>query len=126
MGGHIAGAYAARYPGDIKSLWLLAPGGVISAKKSEMAERIEKGENPLLVDSVEGYERLLDFVFVDRPYIPGPIKDYLTKRAIKNRGFNEKILHDFKEKSLALEPLLKALPVPTLVVWGANDRILHV
>jgi len=125
MGGLIAGGYAARYPGDVKSLWLLAPAGVTWAKKSELAERIEKGDNPFLVDNVGAFDGLLDFVFVERPFIPGPIKGYLAKRAVENRDFNSKIFRDLNEHPLALEPLLKGLPLPTLIVWGDKDRVLH-
>jgi pimeloyl-ACP methyl ester carboxylesterase len=126
MGGLIAGAYAARYPSDVETLWLLAPAGVTWAKKSELTERMEKGDNPLFIDTVEDFDGLLDFAFVTPPNIPGPIKGFLAKRAVKNRAFNAKIFHDLKENPLALEPLLKGLPVPTLIVWGDKDRLLHV
>jgi pimeloyl-ACP methyl ester carboxylesterase len=125
MGGLIAGAYAARYRKDVKSLWLLAPAGVTWAKKSELAERIEKGDNPLLLDKVEDFDDLMDFVFVRPPYIPGPLKRYLAERAVRNRDFNSKIAHHLGEHPLALEPLLKGLPLPSLIVWGDKDRLLH-
>ena len=64
MGGNIAGAYASRYPKDLKSLLLIAPGGVASSEPSEMFRRLKEGKpNPLVAESVEDYERLLDFVF---------------------------------------------------------------
>ncbi|MCP4668846.1 MAG: alpha/beta hydrolase, partial [Deltaproteobacteria bacterium] len=126
MGGHIAGAYAGRYPADVKSLWLLAPAGVTWAKKSELAERIEKGDNPLLVDQVEDFDGLMDFVFVDPPYIPGPIKRHLANLAVEHRDFNAKIFQDLIKNPLALEPLLKGSPVPSLIAWGDKDRLLHV
>ncbi|MBC8431891.1 MAG: alpha/beta hydrolase [Desulfobacteraceae bacterium] len=63
MGGNIAGAYASRYPKDLKSLLLIAPGGVVSAEPSEMFRLLEDGKpNPLVVGSIKDYERLLDFV----------------------------------------------------------------
>jgi len=74
MGGQIAGAFAAKYPQHVKTLWLLAPGGVLSAKTSELGELVKKGENPLLIDSTDDYDRLLDFVFVKRTPIHKDIK----------------------------------------------------
>ncbi|MDQ1335060.1 MAG: Alpha/beta hydrolase [Thermodesulfobacteriota bacterium] len=126
MGGQIAGAFAARYPQSVKTLWLLAPGGVLSAKRSELGELVKKGENPLLVNNAEDYDRLLDFVFVERPNIPRSIKRYLTQHAIHNRAFNAKVFKEIHEDRQALESVLKGVPVPTLIVWGDHDRLLDV
>jgi pimeloyl-ACP methyl ester carboxylesterase len=126
MGGAIAGAYAARYRQEVKCLWLLAPAFVESAKPSELDRRLDRGENPLLVDDVDGFERLLDFVFVKRPPIPRAVERYLADEAIVNRAFNEKIGRDFAVAPLALENEVKGLPVPTLIVWGDHDRLVDV
>jgi pimeloyl-ACP methyl ester carboxylesterase len=126
MGGQIGGAFAARYPQDVKSLWLLAPGGVLSAKTSELGQLVKKGENPLLIDNTEGYDRLLNFVFVERPAIPGSIKRYLTRHGIRHRAFNEKVFKEILQDRIPLETVLKGLPVPTLIVWGDHDRLLDV
>ena len=128
MGGNIAGVYAAQHPENVISLWLLAPGGVASADPSEMKKELDAGKsNPLVVESVEDYNRLLDFVFVKKPFIPGPMLNQLAKDAIRNRPLNQKI---FKQISVAgkttdLESALNGSVVPTLIVWGANDRVLH-
>jgi len=126
MGGTIAGAYAARYPHEVKTLWLLAPGGVRSAEPSELQELMARGENPLFIRDADGFERLLDFVFVERPYIPRPIARYLAEQGVRNRPFNEKISADLNGDPLALEATVKGLSVPALIVWGARDRLVHV
>ena len=129
MGGNIAGAYASIYPKDLKSLLLIAPGGVASAEPSEMYRGLKEGkQNPLVVNSVEDYERLLDFVFVKKPFIPLPIKKILLQEAIEHQPLNRNI---FKQLSSSvdvqpLEVLVKGLSVKTLIVWGAQDRALHV
>jgi pimeloyl-ACP methyl ester carboxylesterase len=126
MGGAIAGVYAARYPQEAKCLWLLAPAFVESSKPSELDKRLDRGENPLLVDDVDGFERLLDFVFVKRPPIPRAVEGYLAEQAVLNRAFNEKIGRDLAAVPLALENEVKGLPVPTLIVWGDHDRLVDV
>jgi abhydrolase domain-containing protein 6 len=129
MGGSIAGAYASSYPEEVKSLLLLAPGGVASAEPSEMYRRLKEGKpNPLVAKSVEDYEHLLDFVFVKRPFIPRAIKKYLIQEAIEHQPLNSKIFKQLLRSSDVppLEVLLDGLPVPTLIVWGAHDRVLHV
>jgi pimeloyl-ACP methyl ester carboxylesterase len=128
MGGYIAGHYAARYPQEIRSLWLLAPGGVLSAQLSEFHLLLKKGVNPLLVKNTQDYDHLMDFVFFKRPYIPGTIIQHFTHRAIANQPLHSRI---FKQLTRDLEPvplerLLYGTPIPTLVVWGDKDRVLHV
>jgi pimeloyl-ACP methyl ester carboxylesterase len=126
MGGAIAGAYAARFPGEVKHLWLLAPGGVRSAKRSELDEMLARGENPLLVNDADGFERLLDFVFVERPSIPRPIERYLAEQAIAHRAFNDKILHELFAGLKPLEDELRGSTTPTLILWGDHDRLVDV
>lgn len=129
MGGYIAGVYASRHPNDLKSLLLIAPAGVASSEKSEMIHLLlEGGPNPLVVESMEEYDHLLEFVFVKRPFIPYPVKYVLAQEAIRHRSLNHKIfkqLHSSLE-TVHLEKLLKGGKVPTLILWGEKDRVLHV
>ena len=126
MGGAIAGLYAARHPDMVTSVWLLAPAGVDSAEPSELMGLLRQGHNPLLVHTVADFERLLEFVFVEIPSIPGPIVGYLTKQAIAQRPFNEKIFQDFIARPASLESEAQNIQSPTLITWGDQDRLLHV
>jgi len=129
MGGAIAGAYAAKYGYKVNSLWLIAPGGVISAQPSELAENLVAGhQNILIVETPEDYDRLMTFVFVHKPYIPGVIKKYFISEAIHQRPLNEIIFNQIIAawSSEPLERLLKDLPIPALILWGDHDRVLHV
>ena len=87
---------------------------------------MEKGKNLLLINSVEDFDHLLDFVFVERPDIPRSIKQYLTERAIENRDFNARIFKEIRDNPPALELILRDVPVPTLIIWGDHDRLLDV
>ena len=129
MGGYIAGVYAALYPENVISLCLVAPGGVVSAEPSEMHRALSAGKsNPLVVESVADYERLIDFIFVQKPFIPGPLLRELARDAIKSRPLNQKIWTQIMEtsKKAGLEDALKGTTVPALVLWGDHDRVLHV
>lgn len=129
MGGNIAGIYAAQHPENVISLWLVAPGGVASADPSEMERELNAGRpNPLVVESVEDYKRLIDFIFVKEPFIPGPMLNQLAKDAIRNRPLNQNIFKQIHEPSnmISLESSLNGSVVPTLILWGAKDRVLHV
>jgi pimeloyl-ACP methyl ester carboxylesterase len=128
MGGNIAGVYASKYPDQVKSLILIAPGGVASAETSELDRYLKEGNNPLIAKSSEEYDRLLDFVFLERPFIPGAVKKHLAQKAIERKDLNIAIFKQFNKTpdTLPLEVITKGLAVPTLIVWGADDRVLHV
>ena len=129
MGGHIAGAYAAAYPHKVKSLLLIAPGGVVTAEPSEMQRRLMAGgENPLVAGSVADFDRTMDFVFDEPPFVPRPVKLTLVREAIDRRSLNIEIFEQIRQslEIAPLEDLLKGRTVPALIVWGAQDRVLHV
>ena len=129
MGGSIAAGYAVLHPENVTSLWLVAPGGVAAADPSEMALKLRAGQpNPLIVESLEDYKRLTDFVFVRKPFIPGPILNQLAKEAVRSRPLNQIIFKQLLEASnrTGLEKALNGSLVPTLIVWGADDRVLDV
>ena len=125
MGGNISAAFAATYPDYIKSLWLLAPAGVYSSEPSEMSGLLKKGENPLIAKDRDGYNGVLDFVFYEKPFIPGPVADAFAAEAIRNKPINDIVFKAIHGKPLATDEVLKGCTIPTLVVWGKNDRVLH-
>lgn len=126
MGGSISGRYAAEYPERVLTLGLFNTGSVPSADPSEMDRLIEGGVNPLLVDTPADFDRVIDFVFVTPPPIPGSIRKYLTEQAILHRGFNEKVFAEYKGEDYSLEPDLSTITAKTLILWGDTDRLLHV
>ncbi len=125
MGGNISAAFAATHPEYLKSLWLIAPGGVFSSEKSELAYLLRKGENPLIATDRESYNKVIDFVFYKKPFIPPPVVDAFAAEAIKNKPINEIVFKAIHEQPVAIDEVLKGSVVPTLVIWGKNDRVLH-
>ncbi|MFC1883193.1 alpha/beta fold hydrolase [Thermodesulfobacteriota bacterium] len=126
MGGWIAGKYAVEYPQKVLSLGLLDTGGVVSCEKSEFRKLLDKGENPLLLDSVEDFEKNMTFVFEKPPAIPGSIKRYLAKQAIASKSFNAKVFNDIMKEGSLLESDLQKIVAKTLVIWGDKDKLIHV
>jgi len=129
MGGHIAGVYAAAYPQQVKTLLLLAPGGVVSAQPSDMARRMMAGgSNPLLAENIADFRRTLDFVFYREPFLPRPIKKVLLRKALDRQALYAAIFEQIRDawQREPLEDVLQGLGVPTLIIWGARDRVLHV
>ncbi|MBS7661188.1 alpha/beta fold hydrolase [Pseudomonas lalucatii] len=127
MGGHIAALYAARYPQRVSSLALFANAGIDAPVKSELIARLESGAtNPLLVQKPADFERLLDFVFVEPPPLPAPLKRYLAERAVDNSTHHQQVFTQLIERYIPLEPELPKIKAPTLLLWGARDRVLDV
>ena len=128
MGGHIAAAFAATHPDRVLSLGLFNAGGVTAPVTSERQQMMdETGVNPLLVESLQDFDRLLEFVFVVPPPMPTVVKQYFADRAVTNRTFNDKIYADLSlhGRLMPLEPLLPRVTAPSLILWGDTDRVLH-
>lgn len=127
MGGHIVALYAARYPDRVRSLALFDNAGVTPPHKSELFDLLEQGRpNPLVVTRVSDYGRLMDFVFVDPPILPAPLKRYLADRAIANQVHYEAVFQQLVQRYIPLEPELPKIQAPTLLLWGDKDRVLDV
>lgn len=125
MGGHIALSYAATYPEEVASLWLLAPGGVWSATKSELFEIYESsGENPLMPKNTEDFEKVFDFAMSDPPFFPRAFLAVMAEARLSNAALENKVFEDINADSV--EERVRGLETPSLIVWGMEDRALHV
>ena len=125
MGGLIAGVYAATYPGEILTLGLLDPAGVIDREPSQLSLELEKGNNPLIVESVSDYDKLLDFTFVKPPVIPDPLKSHFAEMAVQSKDFNKKVFIEATPGN-QLERIMREIRAKTLILWGDTDRVLSV
>jgi pimeloyl-ACP methyl ester carboxylesterase len=123
MGGAIVLRYAVQHPQEVDSLWLIDAAGVPDAPPSELAKILRGGgRNPLLVDTRADYPRMLAFALEDAPWIPGPVMDTLADERIANAALERKVF-----AQIAADSVNDAgLTVPTLVTWGADDRVLDV
>ena len=125
MGGYLATLYALRHPEQVKSLWLLAPAGVLSAEPSDMMRLLEAGDNPLVATDMAAFDRLAELCFCKQPYVPTQFKKPLLASAITEAAFNTKIFGEMFSAPVALEERVEGLVPRTLVVWGDDDRVLH-
>ncbi len=126
MGGSVSGCYSAAYPDKVLSLALFDTGGVYSAEKSDFIKLLEKGSNLFKIESVEDFDRLMKYVFVKPPPMPGIFKQFFLEEVLANQEINAKIFADIIEELFSLEPLLDKIKVKTFVLWGDADKLLHV
>ena len=127
MGGRIAAMYAARYPEQVQSLWLLAPGGVLSSAASDLALGLARGEaNPLFARSDADFDRYLAILVAQPPALPAPLKRAYAERAARRADLHERIFDVMQRENLPLEAAIGArLDIPTRLVWGDRDRVWH-
>jgi pimeloyl-ACP methyl ester carboxylesterase len=87
----------------------------------------ETGEIALVYRTREGFEDILRLLFYRSPPVPSALKTYFAELGASNSTFYRKVLRDLSQGGMhQLEPRLSCVEARTLVVWGANDRILHV
>jgi abhydrolase domain-containing protein 6 len=125
MGGLIAGVYAAMYPDELLTLGLLDPAGVTEREPSPLSLELEKGNNPLIVESASDYDKLLDFTFVKPPPLPDPLKSHFAETAVRSKDFHKKIFIEATPGN-QLEVMMRKIRAKTLILWGDTDRVLSV
>jgi len=127
MGGALAALYTHKYPGQVLSMALFNNAGVNAPDESDMQRALAKGENPLIVDSVEDFDGLIAFASYKKIFVPWPVKGVLAQKALDRAEFNQFIFESLKSDHLtSLEPILTDIENPALILWGEYDRILHV
>jgi pimeloyl-ACP methyl ester carboxylesterase len=124
MGGQIALTYAALHPKEVESLWLADAAGVWSAPPSQLRKQIaDSGANPMIVSNEDEFARLLDLLTAKPLHIPRPFLNVLAQERIRNRELEKRIFRQIADDSV--EERIRGLAIPSLVVWGQQDRILH-
>lgn len=126
MGGCISASYAARYPEQVSSLTLIAPHGVPEPTRSFLAESVERGDNWLAPATVKDFGRLLEYCFAKRPYIAGPVLKYLAAQTIAGAAKTQKIFDEIQVNTPPLAERLGQIKAPTLIIWGDQDKLIHV
>ncbi|WP_201545112.1 alpha/beta fold hydrolase [Psychrobacter immobilis] len=125
MGGAISVAYAAKYPKDVKSLWLVDSAGFWSAGIPKSLEGATLDNNPLLIKSNEDFYKMYDFVMYKPPYIPKSVKAVFAQERIANKALESKILAQITEDNVeGRAKIIADYHIPTLVVWGEKDQVI--
>ena len=125
MGGAISVAYAAKYPKEVKSLWLIDSAGFWSAGVPKSLEGATLENNPLLINKTEDFYNMYDFVMSKPPYIPKSVKAVFAQERIANKALESKILAQIVEDNVEQRAkVIAEYNIPTLVVWGEEDKVI--
>ncbi len=126
MGGAISALYAVAYPEQVQSLFLIDPAGIF-VYDCELTRLLDKGENPLIVSCDDDFYKLIDFALEKKPFIPWPITSVMAEKAVANEAINRKIFKDLhKALPYAFSDAIEKITAPSLILWGAEDRVIHV
>lgn len=125
MGGAIALRYVHNNTENVKSLILIDAMGMHHTKSDGdlLVERSEK--NPLYdVCTKERFETLVSYSMRKTSHIPSLFKEVMFEEKCERKAL-EKILYEGMFQDVKLDAIAKNITVPTLIIWGEKDRIIH-
>jgi len=124
MGGAFAAAYAAVYPDSVRRIVLLSPAGVAAPVENPFMKRVAAGEIPLDIRDDASFDEVLRLNFPNPPEMPAPIRQALIERALDRREALLSIIEDTRPFLLrGVEPLMKDIEAPALVLYGSVDQL---
>jgi len=125
MGGHISMTWASLYPQEVKSMWLLDPGGVWSAPVTPMMKTyLDTGKMTLVADSEEEFLALPPLVMSKPPFVPTVLLREMAHENLPYKDLMYRILGQLSKDPI--EPRLQGMTTPALLVWGDQDQVLSV
>ncbi len=125
MGGFISADFALRYPERSLSAALVDPGGVSSPLPSEKDKMLASGRNPFLVTSGDEFREFFAMTMASPPWLPGVVLDAMALDYQKRKPQLDHI-HEDLMASTPLDDQLAKLEMPVLLLWGKEDKIIHV
>lgn len=126
MGGQIVLFYTLQYPAQVASLTLFDAGGVIPPQKSDQTLLIERtGRSAFDIRQRDDFTPFLAMGMHDMPWMPGLVKNHLADEFIERNARYKSIFSQIYQKDF-MDDRLREVNTPTLIIWGAYDRLLHV
>ena len=124
MGGTLAALLALQHPERVASVALVgAPHGIRTEQPSAMDRLIDQGHAPLVAHDAASFEAKMDLVFEKCPLLPCPIVQAAQAQALRNTASNLRLWQAQRKDRFLLQEHISALRVPTLVLWGGEDRV---
>lgn len=125
MGGAISLAVALQAPERVQSLGLIDSAGVTLLTPEFSALLGDVNTNPLIPHSAEDMFVTMDWAMADPPWLPDFFVMHMGRLKAANSAVAEKIYHDINA-TIQMRDQLADITAPTLILWGAEDRLLSV
>jgi len=125
MGGFIAAEYAARYPDQVHSLWLLSASGTAAAADTDVVRTYAAtGAIPWLMPEAAAFDGMLRATTARAPFIPPGMRRLLGMRGAADFPLHTRVLRELQDSPF-LEARFYRIETPALIVWGVDDRVHH-
>ncbi|NNF58351.1 MAG: alpha/beta fold hydrolase [Rhodothermaceae bacterium] len=126
LGGRVTAELALDHPDRVRALVLLDPAGVPAPEPSALDQALLRGENWLIPTTPAEYDSLTAIAFGDDPPdLPWPAEAVVARRYAARAFLYRAVWRDLGPDFSTLPPRLPSLSVPTLLLWGSEDGILH-
>jgi pimeloyl-ACP methyl ester carboxylesterase len=124
LGGGVVGFYAARFPDEVASLWLIDAAVTREfLTDSEMIRQYDAtGKFPYLVQTHEEHARKMDMVFGKPAKMPHCMMFAFGEAAIQDFAIQSAILKQVR-KTVPIDSLYSNLNTSALIVTGDNDLV---
>ncbi|WP_168224768.1 alpha/beta fold hydrolase [Rhodoferax aquaticus] len=124
MGGGVVSFYAASYPNEVASVWLLD--AAVTREFLTDSEHIKRydatGTFPYLIQNHAEHARKLDLVFGKPAKMPHCLKFAFAEAAIRDFAIQSAILQQVR-KTIPIDQVYSNLRTPALIVTGDHDLV---
>ncbi len=125
MGGFVAAYLAKDYPDRVLSTMLIDPAGVHSPELSDMDKMLSQGRNPFEIHDRVEFDEFYAMTMAQPPWLPDFVLGAVNEKYQNRRQQLRLIFDDFHHQNMLDDELDKIIS-PVLLLWGEEDRILHV
>lgn len=130
LGGAIAMLYVAQYPLDTKSLFLIDSAGVFKTGTTPYLKD-PTHLRQMIVSKTGDFDQVLKQVMQNPPFLPQAYKDAQEKMMIAQAPQTTRMIEQLITLNKAYTPesfalLARTIDVPTLILWGKDDKIINV
>jgi abhydrolase domain-containing protein 6 len=125
MGGFVVAHFALMHPELTLSIGLIDPAGVKAPESSDMEKMLAVGNNPFLIHNRQEFNSFFAMTMNQPPFIPKFVLKAMSDRYQQRRKQLRQIFSHRREQDL-LDESLKDITVPTLLLWGEEDRLIHI
>ena len=128
LGGSIATLYAAEYPFDTQSLFLLNSAGIYKKAITNYTQNPNQLKK-LIVSRPGDLEDLMHELMQNPPQVPYPLKVAREKLLIARADDNARMIEQLAMLNRIYTPdsfarLTRSVEAPTLILWGKQDKII--
>jgi len=124
MGGFIAAHFARSFPDRTLTATFIDPVGVKSPKLSDMEKLLVQGRNPFEINNRQEFDEFFSMTMASPPWFPDFILEAVSEKYQTRREQLVKIFEGYHLQDM-LDDSLGEINVPTLLLWGAKDQLIH-